>query len=184
MNSMEWTNLEDQALWLLGHADQAPPREGLQGMMQQLRLWEYLHTGAYTSWSVILFAREHKQRPAVIREVSWDRPGDWKSRTRAVSSLKRRQDVEPSVRIRDADLDWTSLDPYLELIGRLPFEPRGPTSLLPADGDVFGLEGYRSYAHIRREWTGLPKSRGMLGWYQKLRRLLVGTITDREREPD
>jgi len=184
MNPMEWKSLEEQALWLLGHADQAPPREGLQGMLQQLRIWEYLRSGVYTSWSVILSAREYKGKRAVVREVGWDRPTDWKNRTRAESPLKRRRDVEPSIRIRDADLDWVALDPFLEFIGGLQFEPPGPTSLLPTEDDVFGLEGFRSYAHIRMEWMGRPKSRATIGWYKKFRKLLAGTIKDREREAE
>jgi len=184
MNASEWKTLEDQALWLLGHADQAPPREALQGMMQQLRIWEYLRTGAYTSWTVILSAREVKGKRAVVREVRWERPADWKSRARAVAPLKRRRDVEPSIQIRDADLEWASLDPFLDFIGGLQFEPAGSTSLLPVEDDVFGLEGFRSYAHIRMEWMGEPKSRATIGWYRKFRKLLAGTIRDREREAD
>src|SRR5437016_5887947 len=102
MNSMDWSTLEGQALWMLGHADQAAPREGLQGMLQQLRIWQYLRTGMYTSWTVILSARDYKGKRAVVREVTWDRPMDWKSRSRTVASLKRRREVDPTVRIRDA----------------------------------------------------------------------------------
>jgi hypothetical protein len=184
MNPQEWKTLEEQALWLLGHGDQAPPREGLQGMVQQLRIWEYLLKGRYTSWTVILSAREYKGKRAVVREVSWDRPSDWKIRTRAVSSLKRRRDVEPSIQIRDADLNWTDLNPFLEFAGGLHFELPGMTSLLPVEDDVFGLEGFRSYAHIRMEWAGVPKSRSTIGWFRKFRKLLLDTIKDREREMD
>jgi len=184
MNPQEWASLEEQALWLLGHGDQAPPREGLQGMVQQLRIWEYLRAGRYTSWTVILSAREYKGKRAVVRELSWDRPADWKSRARAVSSLKRRRDVEPSIQIRDAELNWTDLNPFLEFAGGLHFEPPGTASLLPVEEDVFGLEGFRSYAHIRMEWAGVPKSRSTIGWFRKFRKLLVDTIKDREKETD
>ena len=184
MNPMEWRTLEDQALWLLGHADQAPPREGLQGMLQQLRIWEYLQTGIYTSWTVILSARDYKGKRAVVREVGWDRPTDWKQRSRPVASLKRRRDIEPTMRIRDADLNWANLNPFLEFAGGLQFERPGTTSLLPVEDDVFGLEGFRSYAHIRMEWSGAPKTRATIGWFKKFRKLLVDAIKDREREAE
>jgi len=184
MNPQEWSSLQAQALWLLGHADQAPPREELQGMVQQLRIWEYPCSGPYTSWTVIVSAREYKGKRAVVREVSWDRPADWKSRSRAVSPLKRRRDVEPSVWIRDAELTWADLNPFLEFVGGLHFEPPGIASLLPVEDDVFGLEGFRSYAHIRMEWAGIPKSRSTMGWFRKFRKVLRDAIKDREQESD
>jgi len=184
MNPTEWTTVEGRALWLLGHADQASPREGIQGMLPQLRIWEYLRTDAYTSWTVIVSARENKGKRAIVREVCWDRPEDWKSWNRAASPLKRRQDVAPSIRIRDADLDCAALDPFLVFIGGLQFEPPGLTSLLPTTGDVSGLEGFRSLAHIRMEWMGVSKARATLGWFRKFRKLLTGAIKDREKEAE
>ena len=153
-------------------------------MLQQLRIWEYLRTGMYTSWTVILSARDYKGKRAVVREVTWDRPTDWKNRARTVASLKRRREVDPAVRIRDADLDWKDLNPFLEFAGGLHFEPPGTASLLPVEDDVFGLEGFRSYAHIRLEWSGAPRNRATMGWFRKFRKLLLDAIKDREREAE
>jgi hypothetical protein len=184
MNPESWKRLEDRALWLLEHADQSPPSEHLRGMALQLRLWRYPRSGARESWSIILPVREYRERRAVVREVAWDRPADWK-RTRArIKSPKVLDILTPSVRIRDAEMDWTALAPFLDAAGRLPMSTLGGPPHAPLEEDAFGLEGFRSLAHIRLEWSGRGPGgwRATTAWFGKFRRLLVQAMKHRDTE--
>lgn len=174
MRPRDWKTLEDQALWLLSNADQAPPREPLYGMALQLRLWKYPRSGMQVSWSIILPAREYKGRGAVIREVSWDRTLDWK---------RRKAVPEPAVRIRDGKVDWEKLSPFLDEAGGFRLGMAGAAAALPAGTDRAGLEGTRSFAHVRLEWSGRgPRGWGTtIAWFERFRKLLA-RATKRNRE--
>lgn len=138
----------DRALWILGHADQEEPREPLRGMALQLRLWRYRRAGLHVSWSIILPVRDYRDRSAVVREASWDRGA--------------------SVRIRDVDLAWSDLAPFLDSAGGL--RPGG--AAVPDTAAVSsGLEGTRSFAHIRLEWAGQGPR-----WFGQFRNLLVRAL--------
>jgi hypothetical protein len=184
MNPELWKSLEGQALWLLEHADQLPPREPLQGMALQLRVWRYPRSGAHVSWSVILSVREFRAKRAVVREVVWDRLADWKQRMAPLEALKRRQILAPSIRSRDAEVNWADLEPFLDRVGGL----RSPTPPLlprvPSKEDAFGLEGYRSMAHVRLQWSGKgPRGWGdTVAWIGHLRQTLVRSMRERDRE--
>jgi hypothetical protein len=179
-----WQRLEEQALWTLEHADQLPPRELTNGMALQLRLWRYPRSGAHASWNLILPVRDVRARRAVVREVVWDRIADWELRMAPRETLKRRQIQVPTIRSRDAEIAWEELMPYLDMVGRL----RSPMPILaaatPSTRDAFGLEGYRSMGHLRLQWHGRgPRGWGdTIAWIGRLRRLLVGSM--REREPE
>lgn len=135
---------EDQALWLLRNADQAEPREPLRGMAMQLLLWQTSRRGVRTTWSIFQAARQHR---AVVREARY----------------------EPSrpVRIRDADLAWETLAPFLEVAGGLGADP--------AKNATAGLEGTRSYAHVRVEWKGRGRP-----WFERFRKLLLRALDEVE----
>src|SRR5258706_11101216 len=143
MNADRWRRLHDRAVWLLEHADQTPPVELLRGMGLQLRLWQYPLTGPHHSWSIILPAREYRGRPAVIREVAWDQDVDWKLSMSPVNRLKRRQPVEPTVRVRDAEVAWFDLAPFFDAAGGLPTARLGEDPLVGSEEDAFGVEGAR-----------------------------------------
>ena len=182
MNPEPWKSLEARALWLLEHADQLPPRETLRGMALQLRLWRYPRSGPHVSWSVILSVREYRARRAVVREVTWDRLADWKQRMAPLAALKRRQGLEPSIRSRDSEVGWDDLAPFLDVVGglRSPIPARDPA--IPSKGDAFGLEGYRSMAHVRLLWNGRgPRGWGdTIAWIGRLREVLVRSMRDRD----
>lgn len=184
MNPELWTRLEDQALWHLEHADQRPPRDTTRGMALQLRLWRYPRSGVHLSWSVILPVRDYRGRRAVVREVAWDRIADWKHRMAPLETLKRRQVLEPSLRSRDSEVSWEDLMPFLDVIGgfRSPMPLAAPATSSPHD--AFGLEGYRSLAHIRLQWAGRgPRGWGdTIAWVGRLRELLVRSMHDRDTE--
>jgi hypothetical protein len=184
MDAESWKRLENQALWLLGHADQSPPVELLRGMALQLRLWQSPRSKARESWSIILPVREYRDRRAVVREVVWDRPADWKRTMTRIKSLKRRDILTPTVRIRDAEMDWTDLAPYLDAAGRLPMSALGGAPLDSSGEDAFGLEGFRSLAHIRLQWTGRgPRGwRATISWFGRFRRLLSRAMRERDME--
>jgi hypothetical protein len=153
-------------------------------MALQLRLWHYPRSGARESWSIILPVREYRERRAVVREAVWDRPADWKRTRTRIKNLKRREISAPSIRIRDAEMDWTELAPFLDAAGRLPMSALGAAPLGPSREDAFGLEGFRSLAHVRLGWSGRgPRGwRATLAWFGKFRRLLVRAMKERDAE--
>ena len=182
MNVESWKKLESRALWLLEHPDQSPPRDTTRGMALQLRLWRYRRSGPHVSWGILLSARDYRTRPGVVREMSWDRLKDWKDRRTPLEALKRRQVEEPAILIRDAELRWDELEPHVDRLAGLR-----PLSLVsdPAfpGEDVFGLEGYRSLAHVRLQWNGKgPRAWGEgVAWIGRLRTLLIRALRERER---
>jgi hypothetical protein len=184
MNPEFWKPLEAQALWFLEHADQLPPREPLHGMAMQLRVWRYPRSGAHVSWSVILPVREYRARRALVREVVWDRLADWKHRMTPLGTLKRRQILAPSIRNRDSEVNWVDLAPYLDGVGglRSPIPPLLPKVLTKED--AFGLEGFRSMAHVRLQWSGKgPRGWGdTVTWIGRFRETLVRSMREREIE--
>lgn len=184
MNPQNWEKTEHQARWVLAHADQSPPTEHLRGMGLQLRLWHYAHSGDHLSWSLILPVRDYRERRGVVREVTWDRSSDWKQAMTPIKKLKRRALPAPSVQIRDAEVDWAELAPFLDATGRLP------TKSLPGDAswsskdDVSGLEGFRSLAHIHLEWAGNgPRGWGTrVAWFDRFRRVLARIMRERDTQ--
>ena len=180
-----WKRMEAMALWSLEHADQLPPREITLGMGILLRHWRYPRSGDHVSWSLILPARDYRTRRAVVREVAWDRLADWKRMSAPLEALKRRQGLEPSLRVRDAELGWEEIEPYLRRLGgvsgAIPAS-RGDASKL----DAFGLQGYRSLAHVALCWSG----KGPRSWSEalsgigKLRSVFVKAMRERDREPE
>ena len=184
MNAERWNRLQDQARWILEHADQSSPREVLQGMALQLRLWQYPRSGDHVSWSIILPVRDYRGRKTVVREISWDRRADWKQGMTALKSLKRRPLLEPSIHVRDAELDWADLAPFLDAAGRLPMGALAGVPLAASEEDACGLEGYRSLAHIRLAWLNKgPRGwGGTIAWFSRFRRLLIRAMRERESE--
>jgi hypothetical protein len=178
-----WKRLEALARWNLENADQLPPREVTLGMGILLRHWRYPRSGDHVSWSLILPARDYRTRRAVVREVAWDRLADWKRLNAPLEALKRRQGQEPSLRMRDAELGWEEIAPYLlglgGVSGTIPASRAGESSQL----DVFGLQGYRSLAHVALRWTGKgPRSWSVaISGIRKLRSVFVKAMRERER---
>lgn len=165
MDDRDWTISAERAIWLLRHADEAPPRERLQGMALQLRLWRYPRSGVRVSWSILLSVREYRTRKAIVREASWD------------PSLERnrRAGVEPDVRIRDAEIDWKDLSPFLDKAGG--FHPSTVASI-PTGRCDSGLEGTRSFAHVHLQWSdrGPHAWASTIAWFERFRKLLVRAI--------
>ena len=181
MDPEGWSRLEAEARWTLEHAEQVPPREPLHGMGLQLRVWHDAGAGVRLSWSLIVPVRECRERRAVVREVRWDRGADWAQATHPLQRLKRRTLPGPSVRIRDAEIGWADFSPFLEEAGGLPMA--GREAAAPFGEGASGFEGYRSLAHLRREWTGKPP-RGAgdtLAWFNRFRKLLARILRERER---
>lgn len=174
MNARDWKTFEGRATWLLRNADQASPRETLQGMALQLRLWRYPISGVHVSWSILLPVRDYRARKAIVREASWD-----PSRER-----KRKAGVEPDVRIRDAEIDWEDLSPFLDKAAGFH---AGTTGIVAPSGpgtSVAGVEGSRGLAHVRLEWSGRgPRAwAATIAWFEGFRRILVRSF--RESAPD
>jgi hypothetical protein len=96
--------MEALALWSLENADQLPPREATVGMAIMLRHGRFPRSGDHVSWSPILPGRDYRVRRALLREVRLDRLADWKRLNAPLEALKRRQGIEPSLRVRDAEL--------------------------------------------------------------------------------
>ncbi len=180
MNVQVWKTLESQALWLLEHPDQSPLRDTTRGMALQLRLWRYSHSGPHVSWGVFLSVRDYRTRRGVVRETVWDRLKDWKDRMTPLEALKRRQVEEPAILSRDAEVSWHDLESFVDRLAglRSPSPVFAPTS---SKGDVLGLEGYRSLAHVRFQWEGKgPRgSREAVACTGQLRALLVRALRER-----
>jgi hypothetical protein len=174
MESQSWRRLEGQAHWIMAHAEQSPPTEPLRGMGLQLRLWHHSGSGAHVSWSLIVPVRDYRGRKVVIREVGWDRSFD----------RRRKVLLDPSIHIRDAEVDWSELAPFLDTAGRLAMNGHGTDPSLPSEKDVSGLEGFRSLAHIRLEWAGKgPRGWGTtVAWFGKFRRMLARIVKARDTE--
>jgi hypothetical protein len=181
MNPQTWPTLEARAQWTLAHADECPPREALRGMGLQLRLWRYPRSGPHVSWSLIVPVRDYRVRRATVREARWDRTSDWQTATAPLKSLKLRAPVDPTVRLRDAEVDWTELAPFLDAAGRLPARSLGTDPSLPSEQGGCGLEGYRSLAHIRLAWAGKGPGdwKATIAWFERFRSLLVRIMEER-----
>lgn len=182
MTVQVWKRLEDRALWLLEHPDQSSPRDILRGMALQMRLWRYRRSGPHVSWIVLLPVPDYRSRRGVVRETVWDRLKDWKARMSTLESTKRRQVEEPAISSRDAEVGWGDLEPFVNRCAGL-LSPGPDLDPAASREDVFGLEGYRSLAHVRLQWTG----RGPGAWREtvalidRLRALLVRALRERER---
>ncbi|HEX7900542.1 MAG TPA: hypothetical protein VF950_22445 [Planctomycetota bacterium] len=178
-----WKRVEGLALWSLENANQLPPREVTRGMAILLRHWRYPRSGDHVSWSLILPARDYRTRRALLREVAWDRLADWKRMNAPLEALKRRQGQEPSLRVRDAELGWEEIEPSLRRLGgvsgTIPPSRAGEASKL----DAFGLQGFRSLAHVTLRWTGKgPRSwSDALSGIGKLRSVFVKAMRERDR---
>jgi hypothetical protein len=181
MNPDSWKRVEADARWRLEHPDQSPPMEPIQGMALQLRLWQYPHFGVQASWSLILPVRDYRTRKSLLRETAWDRPADWKHSRSLSKSPKLRPKALPSIRIRDAEMEWADLATFLDETGGLPMEALGKDRTISSGKGVCGVEGYRSLAHIRLEWAG----KGPRGWkitiarVERFRRVLERVLRDR-----
>jgi hypothetical protein len=162
MDDRDSTIPAERAIWRLRHASEAAPRERLQGMALQLRLWRYPRSGVYVLWSILLPVRDYRTRKAIVREASWDPSRD----------RRRGADVEPDIRIRDAEMDWKDLSPFLDQAGG--FHSIAAAPMLPGKGSA-GLEGSRSLAHVRLEWSGRgPRAwAATIAWVGRFRNLLV-----------
>src|SRR6185503_6198778 len=164
MNAKDWKIVTDLAACLLRNSDQAAPRENLQGMALQLRLWRYPCSGVHVSWSILLPVRVYRARMSIVREASWD-----PSRERT-----RKAGDEPHIRIRDAEIAWEDLASFLDKAGA--FHP-GTTGIVAASGPgrgVAGVEGSRAFAHVRLAWSGRgPRAwSATIAWFERFRRLL------------
>ncbi len=144
-------------------------------MALQLRLWRYPRSGPHVSWSLIVPARDYRLRRAVVREARWDRTLDWQAAMVPLKSLKLRTPVDPAVRLRDAEVDWADIAPFLDAAARLPAKSLGADPSLPSEQGGCGLEGYRSLAHIRLEWAGKGPGgwKATIAWFERFRGMLV-----------
>jgi hypothetical protein len=178
-----WKRIETLALWSLENADQLAPREALAGTSIMLRHWRYPRSGEHVSWSLILPARDYRSRRSVVREVAWDRLADWKRLSAPLEALKRRQKQEPSLRVRDAELGWEELEAHLNRLGGVNGTIRAPRATEASEQDAFGLQGYRSLAHVSLRWNG----KGPRAWSDalscvgKLRWLFIRAMRERDR---
>ncbi len=147
----------------------------------QLRLWRYPRSGPYVSWSLIVPVREYRLRRAIVREAHWDRSLDWQAAMVPLKRLKLRAPVDPSVRLRDAEVDWIDLAPFLDAAGRLPARSLGTDPTLPSEQGGCGLEGHRSLAHIRLEWSGKGPAawKATIAWFERFRSMLVRIMEER-----
>jgi hypothetical protein len=130
---------------------------------------------------LIVPARDFRERRAVVREVCWDRSLDWQAAMTPLKTLKRRAPTAPSIRLRDAEVDWTEIGPFLDAAGRLPAGSLGTDPALPSEQGMCGLEGFRGLAHIRLEWAG-KGPRGWvatIAWFERFRRMLVRIMEER-----
>jgi hypothetical protein len=168
MNAKDWKTFAGRATWMLSNADQASPRENLPGMALQLRLWRYPCSGVRVSWSILLPVRDYRARRAIVREASWD-----PSRER-----KRKAGAEPDVRIRDAEIDWKVLSPFLDKAGGFHPGISGTVAPSAAGTSVAGVEGSRSYAHVRLEWSGRgPRAWAeTIAWFERFRKMLARAL--------
>jgi hypothetical protein len=177
-----WTALEHLAWWSLEHAGELPPQDAVAGMGTQLRVWHHPAAGPWMSWTVILGVGpvSNEKRP-VVRQVAWDRAGD-RARIDALwPELYRAKAIPPCVVVRDAELSWSALQPFMDeatrLSGPLPSGGKEP----PRPQRRSGIEGYRSMAYLRVEWCddGPAEWRGVIAWVLRLQRLLATTIEER-----
>lgn len=182
MDTVRWDELRRKALWMLEHADELAPREPLEGMGAQLRLWSYPVEGPLASWTLLLGRGPvaERRRP-LVREVVWDRPRDQERGDLVLPRRRRPAKADPTVTIRDAEVSWDEVSPFMArataLTAPLPEATAGPGR----EEGRCGIEGYRSMAYLRLEWRGRgPAAWGpAVRWVTRLRRLLARAIQER-----
>ena len=176
-----WESLEKNARWALEHASDLSPREALEGMAPLLRLWEYCSEGAYTSWTIFASTGSDTSGRPKVREVVWNRRQDEKGQASANRKHKLRTRLRSSVHVRDAEVSSKDLAPFSDAVARLVV-PEIPAPEPVAQGDAYGIEGYRSLAYLRMEWRGSGPAEWAktIRWVARLRGLLTASLKERE----
>ena len=181
MAASTWESIEKNALWALEHASDLSPRDTLEGMAPQLRLWEYRSEGTYTSWTILSSPGTDNSGRPKVREVVWERRQDERRQASADRKRKLRTNLHSTLRVRDAEVSSKDLTPFSEAAARL-FLPGISAQESVPQGDAYGIEGYRSLSHLRIEWQGSGPAEWAqtIRWVTRLRDLLRASIKERE----
>lgn len=182
MDTRRSDELRRKALWMLEHAGELPPREPLEGLGAQLRLWRYPLEGPLASWTLFLGRdRVAERRRPVVREVVWDRARDQERGDLVLPRRRRPAKADPTVSIRDAEISWDAVAPFMAQATALTAPLPETAETAAREEDRSGIEGYRSMAYFRLEWRGRgPSAWGpAVRWVTRLRRILAQAIPER-----
>jgi hypothetical protein len=166
-----WEQLQALAERVLEHPKDLEPRDPIRLYGSLWRLWHYPALAPQTTWTVLTPGRKAPPgAPALVREVSWDMPGD----NQRVFGDGSKPDPRPSVRVRDAHLPGEALRRLSEAGAALAVPLLASARAADADADLFGLETYEVSPFVRVQWRGDgPLSwRHFLDWVGELRAFL------------
>jgi hypothetical protein len=169
-----WVELQARAERLLEHPKDLEPRETIRRYGSLWRLWHYPPFAPQTAWTVLTPGRKAPAgAPALVREVTWDRPAD-NERLFGPQPSAHLLAAQPTMRLRDALLPGEELQRRIEEGSRLAVPLLVFSRTAPIDEDLFGLETYEVSPYVRLQWWGDgPREwRPFLDWVAGLRAFL------------
>jgi len=180
-----WEAVEKDALWALGHAQELSPGDRVDQMRPLLRLWAYSPQGAYTAWTILCPVEANDLGNPKVREVVWRRTKDKQHMASVNRKHLLRTKPQSTIHYRDAEVSSKDFGPFLQTAARL-FVPTILTEDPDPNADACGIEGYGPLANLRMEWQGpCPVEWARpVAWVTDLRKLLVASLVEREREDD
>lgn len=179
-----WDVLSRRARWRLEHSEEIMSRGSVAGLTPCLRLWQYRARGAHLSWTVFMeTARSEGNRRPVVREIRWERRGDEARLRKCTPGLRRGIRLDPTCRIRDADVAESKVREHLNTAATLMDRHPPSHELLLEEEDRFGVEGFGRLAYLRHEWTKADDAGAfpVIPWVHRLRRMLLRCLSERER---
>jgi hypothetical protein len=175
-----WESIEKNALWALEHAADLSPREPVEGRVPLLRVWEYRSKGTYTAWTVLSSIGTQELGRPTVREVVWKRDQDEKHLASVDRKNKLRTKQQTTIRVRDAEVFFQDLRPFMEAAARLFVPAIAPQN--PNLEGSSGIEGYHTLTWLRMDWrgSGPVEWAETIRWVGRLRKLLEASLEERE----
>src|SRR5262249_43449368 len=112
----EFNQLTTQAMCRLERPQDTMPTETVNQLRPYCRLWHYPSFGVYKSWLVFVPYKEKNLGLTMVRQVFWNRPGDFERFTNPFEGLKRGLSINPTIDVTDATVKLEDLFQELSLL--------------------------------------------------------------------
>jgi hypothetical protein len=134
-----------------------------------LQLWRHPAFDSWMSWTV--YSPWHgRTTAALVRRTIWDCHRDRAALSNPVKLARKRKPAEPTVYVKDADLEWKQVESWLASLAalRLPLTRRSDLGL---DGESNGLRYGDPFLGVELRWSGSgPKEwKDLLKLFERIR---------------